>query len=663
MRFVFSKNNKRSSSFSRLIVSLQFDSKKSPLALLAATCNNIGKDCGSLGGQAQAPSQHQNTGYPFFTSSMPANVAKSTSGRTLSCSSPVSEIKLTSPLGVTQHGATKLRLPTETDSLGSLLNVPAVSVCPTSVAKSQITTPPSMLKYMDKLSPIAATNEYAQLQAKFASALSNSTSVATTGAPMATSLGDIYDPFKLAAAIQQAKTAAAAAYMFPGSNPLSALSSLTSGASALSGVNTSLGSTNPISSTINTPSSNTSQNNTTCHLCPTSQFIVGGGHSPPKPGAGSPYITFVPVKTASSGTALVPVCADRGCLNCITAIRQAQMATNSSNCSHCTSEQQNKSLAAALAAQHNLNSAAAAAATGNPLAGVGGLSTPSSGSTFPFLPASLQAALQQPSSLAAVYQQLAAANAAAAAAASLDNSGNTGNTASIPTDASNNRTNSPSKLTATANQELHKCKWAPAGGGQPCGKSFASPEDLMDHIKLAHMMSTTQSPVTTSAANNGTSPGSQLLNSNNNNNSPTSVASAIEEVSTLQQLVNNRRLSPSSVTQPPTGGVTASSMLSSLQNLSAASNPLASLSSLSRKIPGTVDLASAISAAARYHPYSKFSLPSLPTTASGLSSAPSVASLAPVSSGLSGLNPASLNALLSNAAAASSFLMYDLPKA
>ena len=557
--------------------------------------------------------------------------------------------------------ANKLRLPTETDSLGNLLNVPPVSVCPTSVAKSQISTPPSMLKYMDKLSPIAASNEYAQLQAKFASALSNSTSA--TGAPMPTSLGDIYDPFKLAAAIQQAKTAAAAAYMFPGSNPLSALSSLTSGASALSaaaaGVNTSL-STNPISTT-NTPSSNnSSQSNTTCHLCPTSQFIVGGGHSPPKPGAGSPYITFVPVKTASSGTALVPVCADRGCLNCIAAIRQAQLATNSSNCTHCTSEQQNKTLAAAaLAAQHNLS----AAATGNPLAGVGGLNTPSSGSTFPFLPASLQAALQQPSSLAAVYQQLAAANAAAAAASLENNSVNAAGTnatsgTTIPTDASNNRTNSPSKL-AAVNQDLHKCKWAPAGGGQPCGKSFASPEELMDHIKVAHMM-TQSSPSVVSTANSGTSPGSQQLLTNN---SPTSVASAIEEVSTLQQLVNNRRLSPSSVTQPHTGaaGGVTSSMLSSLQNLSAASNPLASLSSLSRKIPGTVDLASAISAAARYHPYSKFSLP---TSASGLSNAPSVGSLAATAppTGLSGLNPASLNALLSNAAA-SSFLMYDLPKA
>ena len=85
------------------------------------------------------------------------------------------------------------------------------------------------------------------------------------------------------------------------------------------------------------PRVTTRQSNTACHLCPTSQFIVGGGHSPPKPGTGSPYITFVPVKTTSSGTALVPVCADRGCLNCIVAIRQAQLATNSSNCSHCTS--------------------------------------------------------------------------------------------------------------------------------------------------------------------------------------------------------------------------------------------------------------------------------------------------------------------------------------
>ena len=605
--------------------------------MLAATCNNIGKDCSPTGAPA-GPT------FPFFGSSLQPGAQLASGGRNLSCSSPPNtELKLPSPLS---HQQNRLRLPSEPESqntpMTGIMTSQPVSSMANSLPKLPTNTvaPSSFMKYMDKLSPIAATPgtpEYTQqLQAKFASALA-----AGAGNPHSgpTSLTELYDPLKLAAAIQQAKSAAAAAYMFPpsatsaaaaASNPLSALASLTSGTAP--GLHSA--SNNPNIPSLNPNSNSSAASAGSCQMCPTggTQFAAGG-HSPSKPGAGSPYITFVPVKTSSGSTALVPVCADRGCLNCITAIRQAQLSSGlgaTPNCSHCNSSDHHsktslpQNLSAASIPGCGLNPPAASLLA-NPLLGT----------------LNLQAALQNSPSLAAVYQQLAAANATVA----------NSDSAISPGSVSEPRAFSPKQM----HQELHKCKWAPIGGGQPCGKVCNSADDLMDHIKLVHM--------NTSPANHTTQ---------NRNPSPTAaVSSALEEVASLQNLVNsNRRLSPSVIASQPSGVSTLStstnSFLGSLTSLSAA-NTLASLSnSLSRKIPGTMDLASALSAA-RFHPYSKFSLPTLtPSAATPLvGGTPSLNALGGGASNpaaLSGLSPANLNALL-NSAAASSFLMYDLPKA
>jgi len=228
--------------------------------------------------------------------------------------------------------------------------------------------------------------------------------------------------------------------------------------------------------------------------------------------------------------------------------------------------------------------------------------------------------------------------------------------------------------------------------GSPCGKGFSTADELMDHIKHVHMNTSS-----TGAANQTSQPlaGHNVTTAVSSAASQTSVSSAIEEANVLQQLVNShRRLSPSVVAAAvasqtvPSSLASSNNFLGSLGSLSAAAvggNPLANAasltSSLGRKMPGSLDLASALSAAAaaRYHPYSKFSLPPSLTGngATGVAPPPLPTSLplggplaslgqtagAPNSSLPGGLTPAGLNALLNSASAASSFLMYDLPKA
>ena len=597
------------------------------------------------------------------------------------------ELKLPSPLS--QHQNSRMRLSSEPEQPpNSNSGVHTATSMPSSISKVfSNNPPPSLLKYMEKLSPISAGNAAAadynqQLQAKFASALA-ANSAASGAQNLQSNLLDSYDPLKLAAAIQQAKNAAAAAYMFPSSgntpNPLSALASLTSGNpvsalqssanAALSGLNSSMGAN----------SGNTTAGG--CQMCPPGQFIAGGGHSPSKPGAGSPYITFVPVKTSSGSTALVPVCADRGCLNCITAIKQAQLSSHggngNSNCNHCNNDHHSKSLASLAAASAQLSGVAGPPTSAGNLPGSLASSNNSSATAAALLsnpllnPLNIQAALHASPSLASLYQQLAAAHASSAGAMPMDTSqqspgsigGHFGSAGSIDATSRGGNFSSPKPSSILTNQDLHRCKWAPIGGGHPCGKAFTSADDLMDHIKVVHM----------SVNNNSASSANQnaVINS-----SPTSVSSAIEEANALQHLVNqNRRLSPSVVaaSQNPMTNLTLTSTNSFLGSLSSltAGNPLAAAASLtnslSRKMPGSLDLASALSAAARYHPYSKFSLPSLSGNSVATSLPTSMSNLGHLGNGqpspnLAGLTPAGLNALLSSAAA-SSFLMYDLPKA
>ena len=742
----------------------QFDSKKSPLALLAATCNNIGKDC----------SPPMNNNNPNANNGPPSSIFGA-GGRTLSCGSPpLGELKLPSPLS--HHGGNRMRLASETSeqqppsnvldshTLGGLRVAPTVqpngsvaSGMPKPQHPSQqqpiLSNPPgagaaSLLKYMDKLSPVAAAADYSQqLQAKFASALA-----ASAAQNLPSNLLDSYDPLKLAAAIQQAKAAAASAYMFPpagaagagaaGTNPLSALASLTganpvtalqssanSAAATAAALSAGLGS--PGSAPGAPPASNANSGNG-CQMCgPPSQFIAGGGHSPSKPGVGSPYITFVPVKTPGGSTALVPVCADRGCVNCIAAIRHAQLSTahaggpnsnGAAGCTHCltndpqanklnTNNNNNSNMSTNNVSVSNANpvqpsnqaggllnstgmSAAAAALLSNPLL----LSNPSMGG--------LQSALHTSPSLAALYQQLASGTPMDTSSNNVSSAAPTGVTSgltSLESSLAGRGAAFSPKLGQQVNnsgnqQELpHRCKWAPVGGGSPCGKGFSTADELMDHIKQAHM-----NPSGTNNSNQAVQ--NQQGNVANGHNasavatsSPQSaVSSAIEEANVLQQLVNsNRRLSPSVVAAAvasqtvPSTLTSTNSFLGSLGSLSAAAagaNPLASAasltSSLGRKMPGSLDLASALSAAAaaRYHPYSKFGLPpslSANSTPGGVPPAPLPSSL-PLGGPLgslgqtagatnpslpAGLTPAGLNALLSSATAASTFLMYDLPKA
>lgn len=98
-----------------------------------------------------------------------------------------------------------------------------------------------------------------------------------------------------------------------------------------------------------------------------------GGPKPGSYGSGSlsPYVAYARVKTATGGTTLVPICRDPYCTNCQLSVQSAQLvgATCPSGCTQCTHEK-----AVSLGASHlsalsfipGLSAAAAAAAAGGP---------------------------------------------------------------------------------------------------------------------------------------------------------------------------------------------------------------------------------------------------------------------------------------------------------
>ncbi|XP_023224058.1 zinc finger protein Noc-like [Centruroides vittatus] len=64
----------------------------------------------------------------------------------------------------------------------------------------------------------------------------------------------------------------------------------------------------------------------------------------------SPYVGYARVKTASGGTTLVPVCRDPYCTNCQLSMQSAQLSTCPSGCTQCTHERMTSPLSAAAVA-------------------------------------------------------------------------------------------------------------------------------------------------------------------------------------------------------------------------------------------------------------------------------------------------------------------------
>lgn len=80
---------------------------------------------------------------------------------------------------------------------------------------------------------------------------------------------------------------------------------------------------------------------TTAHTFPVTASQSGTGGLKPgcyTMGGLSPYVGYARVKTASGGTAFVPVCRDPSCMNCQLSMQSAQLGQCPSGCTQCTHE-------------------------------------------------------------------------------------------------------------------------------------------------------------------------------------------------------------------------------------------------------------------------------------------------------------------------------------
>lgn len=285
------------------------DAKKSPLALLAQTCSNIGADNPNnkpiIPGLEKAKDQDKHK-----------DKSSSSSSSTSSMSSLGSDDKSSfKPYDKKEDNDTGKKTPM------SKANSPAVTVrSPSAVSTGSC----------GKISPSGSESGNDNSKAETSSEATSTTITSTTGSQNTlTGLGYGSSLGLDLGRLEQ-----------PSKDGLGAMSHLTSLGAYKHGLNGTLNSLANCAGCSPVPGHIPVDAATTPHSFPSSIATQSGG-GPLKPGftvgsALSPYVGYARVKTATGGTTLVPVCRDPYCTNCQFSMHSAQLSACPSGCTQCT---------------------------------------------------------------------------------------------------------------------------------------------------------------------------------------------------------------------------------------------------------------------------------------------------------------------------------------